>query len=505
MKFAHWILTCALAGSAAAQTPPTPFATNLPFEELGTLDLATGVLTPPAPIGAQPATTGVVYDNTCLPYGVPCPTPGYHNGIVWIWTPAAGETLVDDGRIPSSTSPAPNTGIMDAYRVTQFRVLFYTTELDPTLGGPGARFNVLFWDDYDRCTNMSVSAPPLRTFSLSLGGTLTAGVLKGYAVNISLVGGQEFTMKADANGAFDNSATLDNFAFGYQVTTVTPGAQIYFVTAGQPALPLAQPPSPNFGVCGFGDATYYLNSANTAGTGLDNDNTWYWQQQQTGGYCFVGPASQPWPPPNPCPTGQLCVCPNQPGPIYGGLYMRVTAELDDCNTNKLPDADDISSGFSLDVNLDGIPDECQVVPIATYCTAGTTLNNCVAAISGTGSTSVSQASGLNINVNSLEGQKQGIIFYAITFPIASPWGTSSSLLCVKAPTQRTGVQNSGGALNTCNGAMTLDFFNYLSTHPTAVGNPFSAGQKAYFQGWFRDQGSPKTTSLSDALQITFMP
>jgi hypothetical protein len=78
-------------------------------------------------------------------------------------------------------------------------------------------------------------------------------------------------------------------------------------------------------------------------------------------------------------------------------------------------------------------------------------------------------------------------------------------LCVKAPTQRTGVQNSGGTLNACNGTMTLDVFNYLTNHPTALGNPFSAGQNAYFQGWYRDPPSPKTTSLTDGLQVTFVP
>lgn len=31
----------------------------------------------------------------------------------------------------------------------------------------------------------------------------------------------------------------------------------------------------------------------------------------------------------------------------------------DCNGNNIPDADDIAGGFSLDVNSDGIPDECQ--------------------------------------------------------------------------------------------------------------------------------------------------
>jgi len=148
-------------------------------------------------------------------------------------------------------------------------------------------------------------------------------------------------------------------------------------------------------------------------------------------------------------------------------------------------------------------------PVFTYCTAGTTLNNCLAAISATGSPSVGAASGFAVHVQNVEGQKTGIIFYGITSAIASPWGSaanpSTSLLCVKAPLQRTNIQNSGGTFNACDGSLTLDFFSYASSHPTALGNPFVSGQRAYFQGWFRDQGSPKKTSLSDALSVTFQP
>ena len=79
------------------------------------------------------------------------------------------------------------------------------------------------------------------------------------------------------------------------------------------------------------------------------------------------------------------------------------------------------------------------------------------------------------------------------------------LLCVKAPTQRTGNQSTGGNLNACDGTMTLDFFAYLAAHPTALGSPFSAGQSINVQGWFRDPPSPKTTTLSDGLLVTFSP
>jgi hypothetical protein len=38
-----------------------------------------------------------------------------------------------------------------------------------------------------------------------------------------------------------------------------------------------------------------------------------------------------------------------------------------------------------------------------------------------------------------------------------------------------------------------------------LGTPFSAGDAIYAQGWFRDPPAPKTTNLSNALQLTCQP
>jgi hypothetical protein len=149
---------------------------------------------------------------------------------------------------------------------------------------------------------------------------------------------------------------------------------------------------------------------------------------------------------------------------------------------------------------------CSSTPTA-YCTSGTTTNGCNSTISGTGTASASATSGFNITAANVEGQKQGILFYGINNTGFTPtvWGTGSSYLCVKAPTQRTGVQNSGGTVNACDGALSLDWNAYRAANPSALGNPFSAGQNVYAQAWFRDPPAPKTTSLSNALQFTLCP
>jgi hypothetical protein len=142
-----------------------------------------------------------------------------------------------------------------------------------------------------------------------------------------------------------------------------------------------------------------------------------------------------------------------------------------------------------------------------YCTAGTTTNGCLASISAVGVASASSGSGYTLTVTSVEGQKQGLVFYGVNNSgfTPSPWGAGSSYLCVKSPTQRTGVLDSGGTGGACDGAFALDFNAFITANPSSLGSPFAAGQHVFAQGWFRDPPSPKTTSLSNALEFVVGP
>jgi len=144
----------------------------------------------------------------------------------------------------------------------------------------------------------------------------------------------------------------------------------------------------------------------------------------------------------------------------------------------------------------------------TYCTAGTSSNGCVPAISATAQPSASLSSSCVINVANVEGQKSGLIFYGVNNTGFTPfaWSVgSSSFLCVKAPTQRMATQSSGGTNGACNGSLTQDWNVYQSGNPTSLGNPFSAGDKVYAQAWYRDPPAAKTTNLSDGLEMTMIP
>lgn len=142
----------------------------------------------------------------------------------------------------------------------------------------------------------------------------------------------------------------------------------------------------------------------------------------------------------------------------------------------------------------------------SYCTAGTTSHGCVPSILGSGHPSASAGSGFTITVQNVEGQQNGLIFYGLQGGQATPWSSAStSLLCVKPPTQRMTVQASGGTLGSCDGMLSTDWNAFVATHPGALGTPFSGAELVWAQGWFRDAASAKTTSLSDGLMFVVCP
>jgi hypothetical protein len=141
-----------------------------------------------------------------------------------------------------------------------------------------------------------------------------------------------------------------------------------------------------------------------------------------------------------------------------------------------------------------------------YCTSGTTVHGCTASISASANPRVGYNSPCQVTVNNVEGQKNGIVFYGLT-QFIQPWCTAggSSFLCVKPPTMRTGVQSTGGTANSCNGTLSLDWNAFQLANPGALGAPWVVGEKAFVQGWFRDPGNCKPTSLSNAVELTYLP
>jgi len=142
----------------------------------------------------------------------------------------------------------------------------------------------------------------------------------------------------------------------------------------------------------------------------------------------------------------------------------------------------------------------------SYCTAGTTTNGCTPTMSQSGTPSLTNGSGFFLDASGVEGNKQGLIFYGINGPLAAPWGASTSFRCVKSPVQRTTIQNSGGNAGFCDGMLSIDWLDYVtSVNVGALGGPFSGGEQVWAQAWFRDPPSPETTNLSDGTTFVVEP
>jgi len=141
----------------------------------------------------------------------------------------------------------------------------------------------------------------------------------------------------------------------------------------------------------------------------------------------------------------------------------------------------------------------------TYCTSGVTSSGCVPTIAGVGRATATNTTPFTIELSDLEGARTGHIFYGLNGPHASPWGQSSHFLCVKAPSQRTPTQPTGGVSGTCTGAMTLDWTSFVASHPAALGVPFQSGDDIWAQAYFRDPAGAKTTALSNGLHFVICP
>lgn len=143
--------------------------------------------------------------------------------------------------------------------------------------------------------------------------------------------------------------------------------------------------------------------------------------------------------------------------------------------------------------------------VAVYCSSGTTSSGCVPSISASGTPRASASSGFTISVAAVQGQQSGLILYGLSGAKAAPWGTGTSFHCVKAPLERGPLADTGGTAGGCDGALAFDWNQFVSTHPSAVGVPFSGGETVCAQGWFRDPPSSKGTHFSNALSFIVCP
>jgi hypothetical protein len=179
----------------------------------------------------------------------------------------ASSLVVDEGRIPSTTSPATAspvsvTGTQDSYRINNIQ-LGYATD---SIGDGNARLTIL--PQYSSCTNpLGGSTPILDLIITGLPGTILPGAITPYTFDVDMTG-FEFCMPADGDGTYDDGI-IDNFGFGL-LMSADPGSQIGPLIGARPG-----PFAPT------GDGTIFQNPGNT-GSGLGTEDQWFELEFGTG-------------------------------------------------------------------------------------------------------------------------------------------------------------------------------------------------------------------------------
>ena len=132
--------------------------------------------------------------------------------------------------------------------------------------------------------------------------------------------------------------------------------------------------------------------------------------------------------------------------------------------------------------------------IATYCTAKLSSGWCLPEMGWSGIPSATSSSAFDVTASQILPNKSGLLFYGLQPHNGSFQGGT---LCVKSPTVRTSLQNSGGSA-ACSGTYAYDF----NARIQGGSDPnLQVGATVYAQYWYRDPLDPYTTGLSDGLQF----
>lgn len=250
---------CLVLGGAALaqQSSPVSIRPATPAKYAGIYHVATDTWTrsasPVAQIGVD-----VLYDNTCV--------GAVYRGL------AAGESLIDSGRLPSTSSPTSATsltGTANSYLVDGMD-MFYCT------GESVIDIQMAFYDCYSPCADASALTPTAVFDFLGAPGTVgTTGSLACWIITVDLAATTlAFNLAADCDGTYDADPTLDNFGWSYeQITPPASGVPGGPASAGDPFSVLG---SGQGSGCPYGDGTVWGGDLNTdgflEGTGIGSDD-----------------------------------------------------------------------------------------------------------------------------------------------------------------------------------------------------------------------------------------
>ncbi len=250
-----FLVTLILMESGNAQTDASsriqPITTQV--KAGGTYHAATRTWTRTATPTAN-LTGPILYDNTC--------TVGFFVGL------SAGESLVDSGRLPSTTSPASSTSVVgtaDAYVIDRFEVAYCTSETAVTL-------EVAHFECYGAalCADQTLNTTLVSAIAIAgAPASASSGSLSCWTLQVDLRNSPlEFTMKADCDGVYGGGPSVAE-TFGWEYFQLGGGVSGHAgpLIAGDPFGLLTGTP------CPFGAGTAF-NPLPGPGTGLDTQDTW---------------------------------------------------------------------------------------------------------------------------------------------------------------------------------------------------------------------------------------
>ena len=215
-----------------------------PIKDAGTYHVATGTWTraksPTANLGSS-----TLYNNTCF--------PGFYFAL------SSLHTMVDSGRLPSTSSTDVAAGTGDSYQIDGFTIAYCAVNA-------AVDVTVAHYECYSPCADATALTP---MSSVDLSGLPGGGgsALGCWVLDIDLTGStSEFSMAGDCDGSFGGSSGADNFGWSY--TETNPGGNAGGpLLAGDPLGLLGAGPTGTG--CAYGDGTVFVGQdLSTPGTGI---------------------------------------------------------------------------------------------------------------------------------------------------------------------------------------------------------------------------------------------
>ncbi len=206
-----------------------------------------------------------------------------------------------------------------------------------------------------------------------------------------------------------------------------------------------------------------------------------------------------------CAGGPFLFWPNV-GNVRGnpGFWQLGSGDVHLAPGSPCVDAGDPASPLDPDgtrADIGALPFDASYAPQpAAYCAGKISGQGCVPSMSAIGTCSATSGQPFLVTATQVSSNKFGRLFYGFA-PASTPF--IGGLKCVGAPTTRTPLSNSGGAVP-CTGVLIYDFNARIAS---GVDPALVPGRFVYAQYWYRDPTDPAGfgVGLSNALSFAIAP